>query len=191
MSIFVFLEIQDPPVIELLSSIRSIFSDKPNLSPLHVTVRGPYKTIPDEKNIEKLWAIIEGEGVLLSGIRSFAFKDKKYVYIQSQSKAIRKLWWKSDFPISKYGFNPHITLYEGPIEKANKIEQFLRSELLEFYCHDLSLRLYVSGQPDLFGNVFREVHLEHKTEQRFNILTKPYRWDSGIIERAQRIKDSL
>ncbi|MDX1914979.1 MAG: hypothetical protein SFU55_05285 [Methylophilus sp.] len=191
MSIFLFLEIQDPPVVELLSSIKDIFSEKPKTSPLHITVRGPYKNVPDEKSLERLWSIIQGEGVLLSGIRSFEFKNKKYIYIQSQSKAIRKIWWKSDYPIFKYGFNPHITLYEGTLAKANKIESFLKNEKLEFFCHNISLRLYVSGQPDLFGDVYRELHYEKVSVQTFNVLTQPYRWEPGIIERARLLKNEL
>ena len=191
MSTFLFLEIQDPPVVELLSELRDIFSEKKKASPLHVTVRGPYKNIPDEKFLEQLWSTIEGEGILLSGIRSFEFNDKKYVYIQSLSKVIRKIWKKMDYPIYKYGFNPHITLYEGPIQKANKIESFLKEERLEFYCHDLSLRLYVIGQPDLFGSSHREVHIEHKSQYTFNTLTQPYRWKPGIIERAKELAAGL
>lgn len=191
MSIFLFLEIQDPLVIELLTSLKSIFNEKPSLSPIHVTVRGPYKKLPEESYLEKLWETIEGEGVLLSGIRSFEFDTKKYIYIQTHSKAIRKIWWKSDYPIFEYGFNPHITLFEGPASTANKIEAFLKEERLEFYCHNLSLRLYKTGQADLFGNVSKEVHLEHLTKDKKSILTQPYRWEAGIEDRAKQLMHSI
>ncbi len=184
MSIFLFLEIQDPLVVELLSSLKSIFNSRPSFSPIHVTVRGPYKKIPDEEYLEKLWNIIDGEGVLLNGIRHFEFENKRYVYIQTHSKVIRKIWWKSDYPIIEYGFNPHITLFEGPIKVAEKIETFLKKERLEFYCHNLSLRLYTPGQSDLFGNSNREIYLEHLTKNTNNILTQPYRWIEGIEDRA-------
>jgi hypothetical protein len=187
MSIFLFLEIQDPLVVELLTSLKSIFNNKPSVSPIHVTVRGPYKKIPDEGYLEKLWDTIEGEGVLLNGIRHFEFENKRYVYIKTHSRAIRKIWWKSDYPIVEYGFNPHITLFEGPINIAEKIEAFLKEERLEFYCHNLSLRLYTPGQSDLFGNSKREIYLEHSTKDTNNILTQPYRWEEGIEERAREL----
>ena len=191
MSIFLFLEIQDPLVVELLTNLKCTFSGKPSLSPVHVTVRGPYKKVPSEGYLEKLWETIEGEGVLLSGIRSFEFETKKYVYIQTHSKAIRKIWWKSDYPIFEHGFNPHITLYEGPASTANKIEAFLKEERLEFYCHNLSLRLYKTGQADLFGNTNREIHVEHLTKDTKSILTQPYRWEVGIEYRAKQLMRSI
>lgn len=190
MSIFLFLEIEDPPAVEVLSKLRSVFKGGPSKSPIHVTVRGPYKHEPNEQIIEKFWSEIEGEGVLLNGIRHFNFADKMYVYIQTHSPAIRKIWWKGDYPIFKYGFNPHITLYEGPTPKAKQIEQFLKKEKLEFYCHNLSLRLFKSGQRELFSEEttsFRKSSSKGP-EQR---LMLPYRWDPGIEDRARELMNKL
>lgn len=191
MSTFVFLEIHDSLVVELLTDLRNIFYGKPSLSPIHVTVRGPYKSTPSEKAIEKLWSSIEGEGVLLNGIGNFEFGKKRFVYIHTKSKAIRKIWWKGDYPIFKYGFNPHITLYEGPTEIAKVIEAFLKKERLEFYCHNLSLRLYTSGQPDLFGDTNREVLVEHSIKSATYPLTHPYRWKEGIQDRAKELMQNI
>jgi len=173
-----------------LSELRSIFKGKPSASPIHVTVRGPYKHEPSEEILEKFWSEIEGEGVLLNGIRHFTLSDRMYVYIQTHSPAIRKIWWKGDYPIFKYGFNPHITLYEGPKLKAVQIEQFLKKEKLEFYCHKLSLRLFKSGQRDLFGEEMPSFgkSFSKDSEQR---LILPYRWEPGIEDRARELANKL
>lgn len=189
-SYFVFMEMHDPPAVALLQNLRAIFKGRESNSPIHITVRGPYKNPPQKEKLEGLWSMVEGEGLLLNGVGVFEFEDKHVVFIRSHSKAIRKIWWKRDFPIIKFGFNPHITLYEGSPANAKKVLQFLRAENVELYCRQLSLSVYESWKNDLFSSSTRTT--VHQSPLVMNaVLVDPYRWKRGIEERAMALMKTV
>lgn len=189
-SSFVFVEIKDPPAVSLLTDLRSALKGRASKSPIHITVRGPYKHAPQRAKLEDIWHLLEGEGLLLSGIGRFEFPERDVVYLRSHSRAIRRIWWKRDFPIIRYGFNPHITLYEGPARLARQVEAFLKKERLEFYCRRLALSLYeTSVEPSLLPAVRTELFSYDRGSG--NTLIEPYRWDDGVVERAQALVQRL
>ena len=185
-SSFVFLEIKDAPAASLLSDLRSVFKRKESRSPIHITVRGPYKTTPTRDKLEHLWHVIEGEGLLLSGIGRFQLPDRGLVILRSHSKAIRKIWWKRDYHIIRYGFNPHVTLFEGPHDRAIEVEKFLRKERLELFCRKLSLTLYETRDDELFSEPTRTELFSTNTAS-VSPLINPYRWTPGLVDRAREL----
>lgn len=173
---FLFVRIHDKPAINLLEEIRIKLKGKPSKSPIHITVRGPLKNRPTANKLESLWSILEGEGLLLHGIGRFEFSDREIVYIKSHSHAIRKIWWKRDYPIIRFGFNPHISLYEGPPIAARAVEEKLRSLRIELFCRELSLSLYSHTGDDLFPSTSTtEIHRSDPISGQ--VLVDPYRWN--------------
>lgn len=189
-SSFVFLEVLDPTAVNLLTNLRSILKGRESKSPIHITVRGPYKTPPSPKKLEHLWSLVQGEGLFLHGIGRFEFPDKHIVFIRSHSKAIRKIWWKRDFPIIHFGFNPHISLFEGTPKEAARVEKFLRNERIELFCRQLSLSLYERWQDDMFPSSTRSVVFESPPILN-SVLQAPYRWKAGIEGRAVALINSF
>lgn len=165
----------------LLTNLRSIFKGEASSSAIHITIRGPYEELPDAKQVSHFWDIIRTEGILLNGVSHFDFQDRRIVYLRASGKGIRKMWWKPDFPIQQYGFNPHITLYEGTESRAVAVERFLRRERLEFVCTDLSLRFHDTAQRDLLSQGDPQL-LE--TIAPGSALIRSYRWKPGIEQRA-------
>lgn len=186
MSTFVFLEIKDPPAVQLLTSLRSTLMGRSSSSPIHITIQGPYKNTPTRAKLHSIWETIQGDGVLLHGIGKFQFGDRDVIYLKSHSRAIRKVWWKRDFPMIKFGFNPHITLYEGPPARAKIVQDFLKNQRIELYCRQFALSVYTNMRDDLFPQVSREVIYSSPVLNQ-NVLANPYRWKQGLEQAAERL----
>ena len=148
---FLFLEFLDPEINGLLCGLRAAFSDEERYTNIHITVRGPYsKTISREKL--KTFSTLPGnEPLLVHGIGMFQNQGNYVVYIRVWSKWLNKLWWKPDYPIEKYGFNPHISLYIGSDRiLAEEIENFLKKEDLKLLCRDFRIAPFTSRQTEMF-----------------------------------------
>ena len=72
----------------------------------HITVRGPYTKSINAVGLTKKIAGTEAEA---DGMDSFFREDQNTVFIRCRSERIREVWQKVDF-----GFNPHVTVYDGP-----------------------------------------------------------------------------
>jgi len=177
---FMFLEFTDEEIVYLLSSLREIFSQKSSQANVHITVRGPYlKSITDEE-IGRAKKIIKHDVFLIAGVGRFD-NFKHTVYLKVRSDNLEKIWDKPDFPKSKYGFNPHITMYDGEDSRlADEIYSFLEKERLELLCQSFKLTPYVSKQIPLFvedngvkGRHFLE--LSNRKRVRADILERAYK----------------
>ena len=170
----------------MLTRLRAILRQRDSKSPIHITIQGPYKNPPSSSKLDSMWEILDGEGVLLNGIGKFEFPDKHIVYLRSHSRAIRKIWWKRDYPIIRYGFNPHITLFEGTPAEAVLVQEFLKNENIELYCRKFALSLHKTISDDLFPQSNREV-IYSSLEIDRNPLIQPYRWRAGMEQRAEKL----
>ncbi len=75
---------------------------------IHLSVRGPYKRKLPQKSITKYNKEIENRIININGVGNF-FEDKQLtVFLNCESDVIKKVWSKSN-----YGYNPHMTLYDG------------------------------------------------------------------------------
>jgi hypothetical protein len=73
------------------------------------------------------------------------------VYLKIQHPQLRRLWWKPDYPIEQFGFNPHITIYAGRDSRAaDLVERFLQRENLRIVCTEIRIVSHVSDHRDLF-----------------------------------------
>lgn len=89
----------------LLDAMRFVANPKEK-TPAHITVRGPYS---QRINVKGLQRKIQGTRALADGVEAFFGEDQNTVFIRCHSDEIRAVWKKRDF-----GFNPHITIYNGP-----------------------------------------------------------------------------
>lgn len=187
---FLFVEILDRPAIHMLNELRAIFRGRTSRSGIHITVRGPYKNPPSAKVVDKLWQQISGERLLLHGIGRFELPEKHIVFLRSHSRAIRRIWWKRDYPILRYGFNPHITLFEGPPDQAREVETFLKREQIELFCRRLALTLYQTHPGDLFDTPL-VTELFSTGNADGGPLVNQYRFDPAILIRARALMERL
>lgn len=157
---FLFLEFLDPAINGLLLGLRREFTSETLHSGIHVTVRGPYKSAIRESVIRRFQNLLEAEPILIHGIGMFSNPGEYVVYIRVSSNRLRSIWWKPDYPKSKFGFNPHISLYRGSDKiLAEKIREFLDSEGLALICTEFRLTPYTSKQTELFS--LEKLPVEH------------------------------
>ena len=72
----------------------------------HITVRGPY--YHGGKQVGSFNRLVEGSEVSIKGSGHFFDFGQNTVFLQCESPDLQAVWDKPDF-----GFNPHITLYDG------------------------------------------------------------------------------
>jgi hypothetical protein len=148
---FVFLEINDSEIIALISGLREIATGSRPLSNVHITVRGPYSREISARQVEKYRRAMRADPILFQGVGNFQAKDRQLVYLAVHHPGLRRIWWKPDFPVRTFGFNPHVTIYEGTdADRASRLTAFLRKENLKLVTWDFSVTPYVSDHRDLF-----------------------------------------
>jgi len=87
-------------------------------------------------------------------------------FLKVKNEKLKKILKKQDYPISKYGINPHITLCETTNKKyADELIKYLNKENINLLCHKYRFTQYVSKQNELFNDPIRN-------EKKFlNLLT--------------------
>lgn len=148
---FLFLEITDRDINYLLSGIETeITGNRPERA-THLTIRGPYKRKIDQKTIDWCKEEMKGAVLRIEGVGRFSNPAEEVVYFEVDSPAVRRIWWKPDFPIRDYDFNPHISIYRGgSTELADKIQRFFEHENIALNCAEFKLVTHVSKQVELF-----------------------------------------
>ncbi len=153
---FVFLEICDADICELLNGLRSVFNRKNFKSGIHVTLRGPYLNPVNEKDMDEWLQKIKASAILIANAGMFENTYESIVFLRvstaHNSKNLSAITRKFDYPKNRFDFNPHITLYAGKDkELAKNIFEFLRKEQIELACHSFELSVYASNpQSELF-----------------------------------------
>jgi hypothetical protein len=151
---FVFLQITDPEIGALIYGIRSVAMGAPPKSGPHVTIRGPYSRPLSGVQIVRYGKILASNPVVLEGIGKFQSGDRTTVFMKVQHPKLLQVWWKPDYPVKDFGFNPHVTLYEGADNvRAQRLELFLRSEGIKLLTTEFAVTPHVSDNKDLFPAV--------------------------------------
>jgi hypothetical protein len=178
---FVLLELTDPEISGLLLGLRIIFTGKKEqLSNIHLTARGPYSSKISRKLLEKWSQIIANDVLEIGNVGMFSNPDGYIIYLGVYAENLKEIWHKPDYPIKKYGFNPHITLYYGSdLNYAKRILAFLSNENLNFKTHQFQLVEYVSGQKGL-------IHHHRIADKDFPNLISEGKIKPGILQRAKR-----
>jgi len=181
---FLFLELQDREICTLLHGLRNLFDGKPSKSNIHITVRGPYVEPLIDKDVKPFQDIVKNDLITISGVGIFNNDDCYVVYLEINSEHLHEIWWKRDYPIGVYGFNPHISLYRGTNKQlAYRIKDFLTAEHLLLQTKLFELTPYVSSQYCLFSDERR------RFEKHFLHLILDRKVKGDILVRAKKAVD--
>ena len=154
---FVFLEIRDPEINALVGWLREAAMGSAARHNVHITIRGPYSREIPESQLSRYQSVLRSDPIVLEGVGSFRAGTNHVVYLKVQHPKLRQVWWKPDFPIKDYGFNPHITIFEGKDgARAQAVLDFLRSEGLSVLTPDFEVTARVSDHRDLFSEPQRK-----------------------------------
>jgi hypothetical protein len=102
--VFYVIYFENKDIQRTLDAVRFIFNPKVK-NPAHVTIRGPYRQRYKINNLRKQ---ISGSFISVLGIDSFFNETQNTVVIKIDSPNLLSVWKKDD-----YGYNPHITIYDG------------------------------------------------------------------------------
>jgi hypothetical protein len=181
MNSFIVLEIIDPEVNALFSAIWKITMGTTNPKRAHITLRGPYKGRVPISAINTCKKRLQYDAIRLNGIGKFINGDENVVYIQVSSPNIRETWWKPDYPISEFGFEPHISLYRGENKKlADCIYKYLTKEKIDIICAEHRIIVNKVHEYDLFKT-------EYRIEGKYDILIENKKISRTFINRLKKI----
>lgn len=185
---FVFLEFLESRVEGTLRELRDALQPwKQSKSPVHVTVRGPYKAEPDYENLRALASDVKGQGVRIIGAGYFSHGRTFSVFLRAESAVFREIWWKPDFPLKSGDMQPHVTVFESnDRESAFQVLNFLKAARISIHTTSVQLSVFASGQPDLFGT--RPVdEIPPNTRLRRDIVAL----DDDVLPRARELGQRL
>ncbi len=166
----------------MLYGLRKEFGGEEKNQPIHITIQGPYAETIDKNEIESCERILEEDALLIQGAGIFENKGISSVFMKVSSGNLRKVWKKPDYPVKRYGFHPHITMYTGKNSTyAREINNFLRKENIALLSHDFRLVQYTSRQIELFSPDPAPI------ERCFLELTNKRIIKDGILQRAHNL----
>ena len=164
---FLILELREPKLNRVLTDLRSIFSGKKHLTNIHITLKGPQKTIPLAKGPQKTIVFANAKDmeeyksknaiIQIGGVGRFLNGAFHVVYLGVKCGDLRKykLWRKPNY---KEDYNPHITLYEGTDRLlADAVYEFLTLENIEYECDQYDFTIHTRGEQfNLFLDAFSQ-----------------------------------
>jgi len=179
-STFLLLEIVDPEVNAFLWRMRSIIAGRRAQGFIHVTLRGPYEhDVPIDSIDEWRRALVHDVLKIGGGVGRFSNRTEEVVFLKVDSPNLRSVWWKPSYPIERFGFEPHISLYRGgEREYADFIARFLRRRRVELLCAEHRLVWHRPGQADLFRAPSPSVAAMEQ-------LLESTRMDTSILDRLE------
>lgn len=149
MATFIFLEITNREINYLFHGIRTITESAKAPEAAHLTIRGPYRGVPPRRTVERCIEFLRNDVLMISGSGTFNNGREYVVYLEVDSPNLRKVWWKPDYSIRDYGYNPHITIYRGSDAIIGEaIHRFFELERVSLLCASTDFRLvtFVSKQ---------------------------------------------
>lgn len=146
---FLYLELTDDRLNSFIRASHSILGGKPQSGPTHITVRGPYSTPISPETINQCSKDMKYDILRISGVGTFFNKTETVVYFKVDSPNLRNIWKKPDFPMIRFGFNPHISIYRGEdSDWARALYDFFSSEEICILTEKFRLYQHVTRQDD-------------------------------------------
>ena len=102
---FHVLYVPDGLIADCIDAIR-VLAHPSEKRRAHITVRGPYQRASNR--LDSVNRSIESSEINIDGSGNFFESGQNTVYLRCRSPNLESVWYKPD-----YGFNPHITLYDG------------------------------------------------------------------------------
>lgn len=112
-SFFMMLSIKDNKLKDKLLSI----SNEVVVDELHISIQCTHT--PLSEAMQKEISNITIQPISINGCMVFnQGEDDSYLVLSVDCPQFHKYWDKPDFPVSVYGYNTHITLYNGNLNKC-------------------------------------------------------------------------
>jgi hypothetical protein len=179
---FLFLEFLNPKVRAILTSLRDELHGYSLPEAVHITVRGPYKNVPEESIVLEMSRILEGALVAVKDAGIFKTPKGYAVYLHAYSRIFDALWWKPDFSGPTVKRIPHVTMYEtNDKSKADAVFEFLTNELIDIATIRTELTIYSSKQTRLILNDYENNTLLNDSP------AERVRVNDGLINRARQL----
>lgn len=141
------LEIRDEAVRAIFNSLRAHFQGGKIPRTPHLTIRGPYSRHISRDVFARVARTLEqGTELMVAGVGRFDSPSEHVVFLKVAGESLRKVWWKPDYPLKHHGFNPHITVFRGQKEDADRVYEFLRNQKTEFSVTNFEIRTDTIGQ---------------------------------------------
>lgn len=186
--------IKEPEIRSLVNFAKLVCNPK-SRSEAHVSIRGPYKHKINNDILTKYNAILSGSKILVSGIGSFINENQNTVFLKCKSESIKKVWTRKN----KYGYNPHITIYDNSLKSfASSLFNELQKLSIRFSFTATKLELIEFGKKIFFnddGNFsfFLNSHIDFElVKSIINIkFTKEDIINLSANEKIEIVKDVL
>lgn len=148
---FVFVVFNDPDVVGVIEFLSSVLSFGRSSVRPHLTIQGPYEEKVGIDSIEGIKRRLREDVFFIGNPGSFETPNGVALFLRATSENLEKVWDKPDFPAKKYGFNPHITIYEGADRlRVERALEYLKKNRVELLCRDFDVVQYVPKQLDMF-----------------------------------------
>lgn len=140
MRVFYVIHIAEPFIQAALNVVRYL-SNPAVKHAAHITVRGPYDELQD---VVELSSFIADKRIRIDGVSTFYGPSQNTVYLACDAPELAYVWWKPD-----YGFNPHLTLYDGDdVIFARQLEALMVRLQVRFSFRATELQTIISsGSP--------------------------------------------
>lgn len=149
---FVFVVFNDPVVVGVIGFLSSVLDRARRNSPPHLTIQGPFEEKATLEDIASIKRRLMGDVFFIGNPGLFVTQRGAALFLRAESENLSKVWNKPDFPTSVYGFNPHVTIYDGPdLARAERAYEHLKRNRVELLCRDFDVVQYVPKQLDLFA----------------------------------------
>jgi 2'-5' RNA ligase len=160
------LVVKDYYIASILKYLQNILSDYPIKSPPHITIRGPYTDKHISKNIiDNITALLKNMGnIIISRVDYFVIDDELFnVYFSVLNGDLKKITRKRDYPMYRFGFNPHVTLCKtNNFDRAEKIKDIFNKNKIEFVINSDNFQLLTFE----IGKIYKEFDFyEYATEE--------------------------
>ncbi|GGD39640.1 hypothetical protein [Pseudoxanthomonas indica] len=150
---FVFVVFNDPTVVGVLDFLHSTMMHTRLPSKPHITIQGPFDEKVGADRIHKISEALSGDSFFIGNCGYFESNGRCSLFLRAASENLERVWVKPDFPKEKFGFNPHITFYEGgDVERVKRAHKFLSKNRVELMCSQFEVVQYVPRQMDMFPN---------------------------------------
>ncbi len=150
---FVFLELTDRELNYLFWTMAEIISGRRPREPMHLTVRGPYRGHVPEGVVRRCQETMRYDVLRIGDVGRFRNPREDVVFLRVDSPNLRKVWYKPDYPVGRYGFMPHISIYRGQDELlADLLQGFLAQEALDLECAEFRFVTQIARQGRLFSD---------------------------------------
>lgn len=183
---FLILEITDPEVNAFLWNVRRILTGRAGRAPIHLTLRGPYEGERPKAVMEQVRDALRHDVLRIGGhggVGRFSNPAEEVVFFRVDSPNLRSTWWKRDYPVEKFGFEPHISLYRGAdATLADRVEMFFKDEAVQLFCAEYRLVWHDVGQPSLLSP-------PEPTIGAMVEMHESSRVDASVLDRLQELRD--